>query len=93
MTITDGKRHKTSVKMKVSPALTPEEQSQQAVMTPQELYKQGMQEIWEKIHQLPEGQNQVVMSHIWFYRGTACGRPANLEALFALPERFLPHWH
>jgi hypothetical protein len=82
MTITDGKRDKTSVKMEVSPALTPEEQSQQAVITPQELYKQGMQDIWEKIHQLPEGQNQVVMSQIWmFAKSSANPDPKDFPAL------------
>jgi len=40
-------------------------QSQQAVITPQELYKQGMEDIWEKIHRLPRGQDQVVVSQLW----------------------------
>ncbi len=67
MTIRDRKRLHTSAKTNVSPTLTPEEQSQQAILTPQELYRQGMQDIWDKIHHLPKGQDQVVMSQIWWF--------------------------
>lgn len=68
MTITDRKRLPIPAEMITSAALpTAEEQSQQVVITPQELYKQGMQAIWERIGQLPKGQDQVVMSQIWWF--------------------------
>ena len=65
MTITDRKRLDIPAEIITPAALTPGEQKQQAVITPQELYKQSMQDIWEKINQLPKGQDQVVASQLW----------------------------
>jgi hypothetical protein len=64
MTITDRKRLDIPAEI-ITPAALTGEQKQQAVITPQELYKQSMQDIWEKIHQLPKGQDQVVASQLW----------------------------
>ena len=59
-----------------------EEQNQQTVITPQDLYKQGMQDIWERIGQLPKGQDQVVMSQIWWFgKFSASPDPKEFPAL------------
>ena len=52
------------------------------VTTPQQGYEQVMENIWEKVDQLPEGQDKVVLSQIW-----ECGKttplptPTNFPAL------------
>ena len=83
MTITDRKRFPIPAEMMTSVALpATEEQNQQAVITPQELYKQGMQDIWERIGQLPKGQDQVVMSQIWWFgKFSASPDPKEFPAL------------
>jgi hypothetical protein len=48
----------------IPPTLTPGEQKQ-AVITPHQRYRQGIEGIWQKVDQLPEGQDQVVMSQLW----------------------------
>ncbi|HZU67209.1 MAG TPA: hypothetical protein VFA09_08020 [Ktedonobacteraceae bacterium] len=82
MTITDRKREDTTTNLNVFLALTPEEQSQESTITPQECYQQGMQDIWEKIHCLPRGQDQVVMSQIWWYgKSSTSPSPKEFPAL------------
>ena len=52
------------------------------VTTPQQRYKQVMQNIWEKVDQLPEGQDKVVLSQIWEYgKTTPPPTPTNFPAL------------
>jgi hypothetical protein len=65
MTIIDRERVNIPAEVAIPLTLTPGGQSQQAVITPQQLYKQGMEDIWEKIHRLPRGQDQVVVSQLW----------------------------
>jgi hypothetical protein len=51
-------------------------------ISPQQRYEQEMESIWEKVQQLPEGQDKVVLSQIW-----ECGKttlsptPKNFPAL------------
>jgi hypothetical protein len=66
MTITDRTRLNISAEIIPFPTLTPGE-LKQAAITPQQLYRQCMEDIWEKIHQLPKGQDQVVVSQLWEY--------------------------
>jgi hypothetical protein len=65
MTTIDREKLNIPAEVAIPLTLTSEVQSQQAVITPQELYKQGMEDIWERIHQLPRGQDQVVASQLW----------------------------
>ena len=52
------------------------------VTTPQQRYEQVMQNIWEKVDQLPEGQDKVVLSQIWEYgKTTPPPTPTNFPAL------------
>ena len=50
----------------VSPLLTLEGEK----LTPQQLYREEMQSIWDKVNQLPEGQGKVTLSQIWEYGKT-----------------------
>lgn len=51
-------------------------------ISPQQRYEQEMESIWERVQQLPEGQDKVVLSQIW-----ECGKttlsptPKNFPAL------------
>jgi hypothetical protein len=65
MTTIDREKLNIPAEVTIPLTLTPVVQSQQAVITPQELYKQGMEDIWQRIHQLPRGQDQVVVSQLW----------------------------
>src|SRR5437660_7537194 len=62
-------------------ALTSEVDKREAII-PQQSYEQEMEGIWEKVQQLPEGQDKVVLSQIW-----ECGKttlsptPKNFPAL------------
>ncbi len=52
------------------------------VTTPQQCYEQVMKNIWEKVDQLPEGQDKVVLSQIWECGKTAPSpTPKNFPAL------------
>jgi hypothetical protein len=54
------------------------------VITPQQRYRQGIEGIWEKVDQLPKGQDQVVMSQLWeFGKTSAIPTPARFPALAA----------
>ena len=64
MTIIDRTRLDISAEIIPFPDLTSGE-LKQAAITPQQLYRQSMEDIWEKIHQLPRGQDQVVVSQLW----------------------------
>ena len=65
------------------PTLTPGEQTP-AVMTPQQRSRQGIEGIWQKVDQLPEGQDQVVMSQLWeFGKTSAIHTPTRFPALAA----------
>src|SRR5258706_12746465 len=65
------------------PTLTPGEQKP-AVMTPQQRYRQGIEGIWQKVDQLPKGQDQVVMSQLWeFGKTSAIPKPTRFPALAA----------
>jgi hypothetical protein len=65
------------------PTLTPGEQKP-AVMTPQQRYRQAIEGIWQKVDQLPEGQDQVVMSQLWeFGKTSAIPTPTRFPALAA----------
>ncbi len=46
------------------PTLTPGEQTP-AEIVPQQRYRQAIEGIWQKVDQLPKGQDQVVMSQLW----------------------------
>src|SRR5258706_16346906 len=61
------------------PTLTPGEQKP-AVMTPQQRYRQAIEGIWQKVDQLPEGQDQVVLAQLWELGKTSA---------IATPTRFL----
>jgi hypothetical protein len=62
-------------------ALTSEVDKREAII-PQQRFEQEMEDIWEKVNQLPEGQDKVVLSQIW-----ECGKttpsptPKNFPAL------------
>jgi hypothetical protein len=62
-------------------ALTSEVDKREAII-PQQRYEHEMEGIWEKVDQLPEGQDKVVLSQIW-----ECGKttpsptPKNFPAL------------
>ena len=62
-------------------ALTSEVDKREAII-PQQRFEQEMEGIWEKVNQLPEGQDKVVLSQIW-----ECGKttpsptPKNFPAL------------
>jgi len=73
MATSDREIFNTPAEIAISPLLTPREQMQ-AVLTPQQYYMQGMEDIWEKVHQLPKGQDQVVLSQIWVL-GKSSGSP------------------
>ena len=45
---------------------------QPEAVSPQQVYKQSLEKIWENVNQLPEGQNTVVLSQLW-----ALGKTAN----------------
>src|SRR4051812_16451610 len=64
MATTEREILNTPAEIPISPNLTPVEQMQAAI-TPQQHYMQGMEDIWEKVHQLPKGQDQVVLSQLW----------------------------
>lgn len=67
----------------ISPTLTPGEQKQ-AVMTPPQRYRQGIEGIWQKVDQLPKGQDQVVMSQLWeLGKTSALPTPTQFPALAA----------
>ncbi len=52
------------------------------VTTPQQLYKQEMTIIWDKVNQLPEGQVKVVLAQIWEFDKThASPTPKDFPAL------------
>jgi hypothetical protein len=51
--------------------LTSEVERREAT-TPQQCYEQVMENIWEKVDQLPEGQDKVVLSQIW-----ECGKTSS----------------
>ena len=52
------------------------------VTTPQQRYEQVMENIWEKVDQLPAGQDKVVLSQIWEYgKTTPLPTPTNFPAL------------
>jgi hypothetical protein len=73
MATSDREIFNTSAEIAISPILTSGEQMQ-AVLTPQQHYTHGMEDIWEKVHQLPKGQDQVVLSQIWAL-GKSSGSP------------------
>src|SRR5437763_15628314 len=62
-------------------ALTSEVDKREAII-PQQRFEQEMEGIWEKVNQLPEGQDKVVLSQIW-----ECGKttpsptPKNFPAM------------
>ena len=65
------------------PTLTPGEQKQ-AVMTPQQRYRQGIEGIWQNVDQLPKGQDLVVMSQLWeLGKTSAIPTPTRFPALAA----------
>lgn len=39
--------------------------------TPQQLYEEGMENVWNKVNQLPEGQDKVALSQIWEFGKTS----------------------
>lgn len=63
-------------------ALSSEVERPEVTTTSQQQYEQVMESIWEKVEQLPEGQDKVVLSQIW-----ECGKttllptPKNFPAL------------
>src|SRR5947208_14581005 len=61
-------------------ALTSEVDKREAII-PQQRYEQEMEGIWEKVNQLPEGQDKVVLSQIW-----ECGKTTPSPT----PKTFLP---
>src|SRR5258707_13561932 len=83
MATSDREIFNTSAEIAISPILTSGEQMQ-AVLTPQQHYMQGMEDIWEKVHQLPKGQDQVVLSQIWVLgKSSGSPDPKGLPALAA----------
>jgi short chain dehydrogenase len=67
----------------IPPTLTPGEQKP-AVMTPHQRYRQGIEGIWQKVDQLPEGQDIVVLSQLWeLGKTSAIPTPTRFPALAA----------
>jgi hypothetical protein len=64
MTITDRTGFDTSAETIPFPTATSGE-LKQAAITSQQLYRQSMEDIWDKVYQLPRGQDQVVVSQLW----------------------------
>ena len=65
------------------PTLTPGEQTP-AVMTPQQRYRQAIEGIWQNVDQLPQGQDQVVLSQLWeLGKTSAIPTPTRFPALAA----------
>ncbi|HEX6484384.1 MAG TPA: hypothetical protein VF043_36530 [Ktedonobacteraceae bacterium] len=59
-------------------------EQKQAAITPQQLYRQSMEDIWEKVHQLPRGQDQVVASQLWeLGKSSSIPTPIKFPALAA----------
>src|SRR5207245_1700107 len=53
-------------------------------VSPQQLYQQGMEKIWENVNRLPAGQDTVVLSQLWAFGKTAAHlTPGNFPALAA----------
>ena len=86
-------------------ALTSEVDKREAII-PQQRYEQEMEGIWEKVNQLPEGQDKVVLSQIWecgkttpsptpknFPALATCGRSTCMGTFYPLPEGFLAYWY
>lgn len=83
MTTRDKEVLNTAAEVAISPILTSGEQLP-AVLTPQQHYMQGMEDIWEKVHQLPKGQGQVVLSQLWILgKSSDSPDPKGLPALAA----------
>src|SRR5258708_96275 len=81
MATTEREILNTPAGIAISPILTPVEQMQ-AVITPQQHYMQGMEDIWEKVHQLPKGQDQVVLSQLSALgKSSATPHPTGFPAL------------
>ena len=82
MTTTD-REILNAAEIAIAPILAPEEQMQ-AVITPQQHYTQGLEDIWEKVHRLPRGQDQVVLSQLWVLgKSPGSPDPKGLPALAA----------
>ena len=83
MATTEREILNTPAEIAISPILTSGEQMQ-AVLTPQQHYTRGMEDIWEKVHQLPKGQDQVVLSQLCaFGKSSGSLDPKGLPALAA----------
>ena len=83
MTTIDREILSTPAEIAIPPTLTPEEQMQ-AVITLQQRYRQEIEGIWQKVDQLPEGQDQVVMSQLWeLGKTSAIPTPTRFPALVA----------
>jgi hypothetical protein len=59
-----------STMVAVSPILTLDVERLEDI-TPQQLYQEGMENIWDKVNQLPEGQDKVTLSQLWEFGKTS----------------------
>ena len=83
MTTIDREIRPAPAQSAIPPTLTPGEQTP-AVMTPQQRYRQAIEGIWQNVDQLPEGQDQVVLSQLWeFGKTSAIPTPTRFPALAA----------
>src|SRR5436190_630243 len=61
-----------------------DETAQRESMSPQQIYQQEMEKIWENVNQLPAGQDTVVLSQLWALGKTPINpTPGDFPALAA----------